>query len=438
MRIHCLPVCLSLILLTVPAVAEDEFDRPPISYRTATPENDLTEFQRRIDEGELDLEYDPERGYLEAVLKELDVPVESQVLVFSKTSLQARRITPKAPRAIYFNDDLYIGYCKSGDKLEFTVMDSQLGSVFYTMSQDQVERPVLHREIDDCLTCHSSSRTEGVPGLLARSLFVNATGFPIFSGGSQNVDHTTPIEKRWGGWYVTGTHGAQKHQGNLIIRAQEVPREVENSAGMNVTGLEDRFHVGHYLTPHSDIVSLMVLEHQVLVHNRLVKANFTTRQALDYEQTLNRSQSDPSGGRRESTTRRIKNVGDALIDSILLVGEAPISEQMTGTAGFAEQFSARGPHDSQGRSLRDLDLKTRLFKYPMSYLVYSKPFRELPVELREYVWQELWHILGENAHPERFAHLSAEDRQAIVEILQETVPDLPDYWKPAQPVHAEN
>lgn len=432
MRVSHVPA-FSLLMLLTGAVslvqAEDEYERPPISYRTSTPQNEVADLQGRIEKGSTTLHYDQERGYLESCLKELNIPVESQVLVFSKTSLQARRIAPRTPRAIYFNDEVYMGYCHDGDKLEFTVMEPRLGAVFYSLDQEKTEKPHLLRQTDDCLTCHSSSRTDGVPGLLARSLFVNATGFPIFSGGSHNVDHTTPLKQRWGGWYVTGTHGEQTHQGNLVIRSQEVPREVDNSQGQNITSLKERFHVENYLTPHSDIVALMVLEHQLLVHNRMVKASYTTQQAMDYEVTMNKALNEPLNQRRDSTTRRIESVGNSLIEALLLREEASLSGEIAGTSGFTEQFTGRGPRDSKGRSLRDFDLKTRLFKYPCSYLVYSKTFNGLPAELRDYVWQELWEILANNKKSEEYAHLSADDRQAIIEILRETQPDLPACWK---------
>lgn len=420
--------------------AADEYERPPISYRSSTPHNAISELQDQIDQNKLKLKFDAERGYLQDCLKAMNLPLESQVLVFSKTSLQARRISPRTPRALYFNDEIYLGYCHAGDKLEITVMDPKLGAVFYSLDQHEAEKPHLLRQTDDCLTCHSSSRTDGVPGLLARSLFVNATGFPIFSGGSHNVDHTTPLKQRWGGWYVTGTHGDQQHQGNLVIRSQEVPREVDNTQGQNITSLKERFNVDNYPSPHSDIVALMVLEHQLLVHNRMVKANFTTQQALDYEVTMNKALNEPVDQRRDSTTRRIESVGDALLESLLFCQEAELTSPVAGTSGYSEQFSSRGPCDSKGRSLRDFDLKKRLFKYPCSFLVYSKTFDELPKDLRDYVWQELWEVLANNKKSERYAHLSPEDRQAIIEILRETKTGLPDCWngEKAAPTVSQN
>lgn len=228
----------------------------------------------------MELAYEGDKSYLPSLLKALNVPIESQMLVFSKTSLQMRRISPRTPRAIYFNDDVYVGFCQTGDVLEISAVGPQLGTVFYTLTQEENEKPQFQRRNDNCLVCHNSSRTEGVPGHLVRSLYVDASGQPLLSAGSRMVDHTTPIEQRWGGWYVTGTHGLQKHLGNLIVRGRDVQEPVDNSAGQNVSDLKDCLNLERYVSPHSDIVALMMQEHQVLVHNRIVKANFDTRQAL--------------------------------------------------------------------------------------------------------------------------------------------------------------
>lgn len=414
------------------ALAEDEIDRPPIAYSRSTPNNDVSELVSRLESGELQLKHEQDVGYLRGLLKALDVPFESQVLVFSKTSLQRDRISPRTPRAVYFNDDVYIGYCQSGDVLEVSVADPQLGAVFYTVDQKKIDRPHVLRQTDSCLLCHSSSRTDGVPGHLVRSVFVDPSGQPIFSAGSFSVDHTTPFENRWGGWYVTGKHGAQSHLGNLVIRGRDVPQPVENAQGQNVTDLKDRLAVEKYLTPHSDLVALLVLEHQVLIHNRITKANYATRQALHYDAEMRKVLETPAGQRLDSTNSRIRSAGDDLVKALLLVDEAKLTSSISGTSGFAEQFSRKGPRDSQGRSLRDLDLKGRLFKYPCSYLIYSKSFGELPPEMREYVWKRLWDVLTPAEGVEGFTtHISREDRQAIVEILCGTRTDLPAYWATA-------
>lgn len=423
----CLMLCGAL--LAAPAVAEDDYERPPISYSAATPDNTVTALQARMDAGEVTLKYDNRLGYLASVLSALNVPVESQMFVFSKTSLQLRRISPRTPRAIYFNDDVYIGFCQSGDVLEVSAVDPQLGTVFYTLDQEQVEQPRFERRVDNCLVCHSSSRTEGVPGHLVRSLYVDREGTPLLSAGSRIVDHTTPLENRWGGWYVTGTHGPQTHLGNLTIEGRRVAEPVDNAAGQNLAELDEHFSVDRYLSPHSDIVALMILEHQTLVHNRLTKASFATRQALAYEEMMREMLEKPADTRLESTTRRIESAGEDLVEALLFAGEARLTAPIRGTSGFAELFPQSGSRDRQGRSLRDLDMQARLLKYPCSYLIDSSAFHGLPQEMKEYVWKRLLVILSGQDDSPTFAHLTPADRQAILEILRDTHSDLPDDWR---------
>lgn len=421
----CVCVALAVAGLQIETVvAQDSFEAPPVSYSTSTPENCISRLQARLDAGELTLAHDDQFGYLKSVLEALHVPVESQVFVFSKTSLQLRRISPRTPRAIYFNDHVYIGFCQSGDVLEVSASDPQLGTVFYSLGQRTTDAaPKFERQTDNCLICHSSSRTEGVPGHLVRSLYVDKGGHPLLTAGSLNVNHTTPIEQRWGGWYVTGEHGVQKHRGNLISDDEDRPEQVDNAAGQNLTSLSERFNTQRYLSPHSDIVALMVLEHQVLVQNRITSANFATRQALAYDVMMNRMLEKPAGNRLESTTRRIHDAGDKLVDALLLVDEAPLTATIRGTSHFAEIFTAQAPRDSLGRSLRDLDLSRRLFQYPCSYLIQSESFAALPDDVRTYVWERLKAVLSGADESPKFAHLSAQDRQAISEILRATVPE---------------
>lgn len=432
MRIALLAPLLLLIAGASRACAEDEFERPPIEYSKSLPKNAVSSLQTSLDRGEVRLTFDKARGYLPALLRALQVPVESQMLVFSKTSMQRNRIAPKTPRAIYFNDDVYVGFCQSGEVLEVSVADPALGAVFYSLKQEQVARPVLSRQTGKCLVCHSTSRTGDTPSHLVRSVFTDLDGLPILSEGSFRVDHSTPVEDRWGGWYVTGTHGKQTHLGNLVIRESPLPRPVQNPAGQNVTDLSKRISVAPYLSPHSDIVALLVFEHQTMVHNLITQANFATRQALHYRSVVNRAMGQPADAPLDSTTQRIAHAGDALIEGLLLVDEAPLHGPIQGTSGFSEVFMHSGLRDSQGRSLRDLDLKTRLFKYPCSYLIYSPAFDGLPSEMKTYLATRLKQILegdsnraassDQNRSQAAFAHLSKEDRRAIREILNQTKP----------------
>ncbi|HEX6960749.1 MAG TPA: hypothetical protein VF175_02700 [Lacipirellula sp.] len=408
--------------------ADDPFERAPIEYSKSDPDNAVSRLQAKLERGEATLKYDPDQGYLPAVLDALGVPTESQMLVFSKTSLQRRRISPRTPRAIYFNDDVYIGFCRAGEVMEISVADPQLGAVFYTIEQQEAVAPKLIRQTDNCLVCHSSSRTDGIPGHLARSVFTGPSGEPILSKGSKTVDYRTPFEDRWGGWYVTGTHGEQTHLGNFIVRGREEAQGEENADGQNVTDLADRLKVDQYLTAHSDIIALMVLEHQTLMHNRLTKANFETRAALYYQADLNRALGEPEDAPLESVTRRIETAAEDVVEALLFVDEAELTEPVAGTSGYAELFSELGVRDSSGRSLRDFDLERRLFKHPCSYLIYSEAFDSLPKEVKSVILSRLAEILrGEDASG-RFDHLSAEDCQAIADILRDTKDGLPADW----------
>jgi hypothetical protein len=407
----------------------DEFDGPPINYAKQAANNPVSRLQDRLGAGQTSLEHEDHFGYLRSLLSELEVPESSQMLVFTKTSLQSRRIWPQKPRSIYFNDDVYVGFCQAGDVIEISVADPELGAVFYTLDQEKVDKPSFRRQTDNCLICHGSSSTQNIPGHLVRSLYPDPQGQPILSAGSFRIDHTSPFKQRWGGWYVTGTHGDMQHLGNMIIRGRQVPDPIDNSSGLNLKELPSSVDPSRYLSPHSDIVALMVLEHQTQGHNLITRANFLSRTALYQEQELNRSLNKPQDERWESTTSRIKDACEPLVKYLLFHNEAKLTDKVSGTSGFAEEFQARGPRDAQGRSLRDLDLERRLFRHPCSYLVYSSSFRQLPNEVQSYVWQRLWDILNGRDSSKEFAHLSAQDRQAILQILRETHPELPDYWK---------
>jgi hypothetical protein len=418
-----------LVAALAPRGWTQEYEQDPIRYSKAEPKNRVSELIERLRSGKTQLAYEPHFGFLRSLLKELNIPVSSQMLVFSKTSLQRHRISPQTPRALYFRDDAYVGFCQQGDVLEVSAADPQLGAVFYTVDQIKSESPRIVRQGDNCLICHGSSQTKEVPGYLVRSLLVDTSGMPILAAGSHRIDHTSPLEMRWGGWYVTGTHGSQKHLGNLVVRGRSEPENVDNSAGMNLIRLDGRLETSGYLSGHSDLVALMVLEHQADAQNLITRANFATRQALQNQQTLNRELHEPADTVWESTKSRIKSASEALVEYLLFSGEAELTHRVQGTSGFAEEFARRGPRDRQGRSLRDFDLERRIFKFPCSYLIYSASFQALPADAKDYVLRRMWEILSGQDQSKQFAHLTPSDRQAILEILRDTLPNLPDSWQ---------
>ncbi|MCP4784803.1 MAG: hypothetical protein GY878_14710 [Fuerstiella sp.] len=401
-----------------------DFERPPIDYHNAPAHDPIIRLQQQMDAGDVALEFDETHGYLPSLLKTLDVPVSSQVLVFSKTSLQIRHINPQQPRAIYFNDDVYIGNTRFGEVFEVSAVDPQLGGVFYTLNQSQTDKPRFVRDKGQCLTCHASSRTADVPGHLIRSVFPDRKGHPIIGSGTFTTDHTSPFTSRWGGWYVTGTHGSQRHMGNEIVASRIDPEKLDTDRGANVTDLSDIVNVKPYLSPHSDLVALMVLEHQAQMHNLIARASFETRVAEENDRVMNKMLDRDPGYRSDLTGRRINRVASRLVEYMLYCGEYRLTSPVVGTSGFAQEFPTRGPHDKSGRSLRDLDLKTRLMKYPCSYLIYSQAFDQLPLAAKQRVYQRLTAVLNGADESDTFAHLAQSDRQAILEILTETKPEL--------------
>ena len=428
---HLLATCLTLVAvssLCQSAWGQIDFDREPINYSEAAATNRVSQLQQRLVAGDASLVYDDEHGYLPSLLQLLDVPVSSQMLVFSKTSFQPRRISPRRPRAIYFGDDVAVGWVQQGDFIEISTADPQLGAVFYTLAQQQTATPKIVRDRGQCLTCHATSRTSGVPGHLVRSVYPAPSGQPRLESGSFTTDFRSPFSERWGGWYVTGTHGNQRHMGNVVASDDEQPDKLDREAGANLTDLSEHLNTSSYLAPHSDIVALMVLEHQTRTYNLMTRASFETRSATHYDKIMNEVLERPEGHRSETTQRRIEKAGGELVDALLFVDEFALQDPVAGTSTFAEELSDRGPRDKQGRSLRELELTERLMKYRCSYLIYSATFDQLPHPVKDFVYQRLFDILSGVDTDERYAHLGSDERTAILEILRDTKPNLPAYW----------
>ncbi len=422
------PLLIVLGGLVGPWTFASDIEGPPIHYSRTTDDNRVSRLIARLTSGEINLIREPRFGYLRSVLRELGVPESSQTLVFSKTSLQRQRIGPRAPRAIYFNDDVYVGFCQNGDVLEVAVADRDLGTVFYTVDQT-AEKAVFTRQGDACLICHASSHNHGIPGHILRSVYPDSSGEPILGAGSKRIDQTSPLSERWGGWYVSGSTGGQTHLGNRTFEGRPRFDERRPIEEIQTDDLSRYFRTAHYLTPHSDVVALMVLEHQAQGHNLLARAALETRRAMYDNAELNKALGRPEHEMWESTQSRIRSVGEPLVRYLLFSGEAELRGELHGTSGFAEEFARRGPFDRQGRSLRQFDLHTRLFKYPCSYLVYTEAFQQLPKPVKDYVLQRLHDVLSGKDRSAEFSHLIGRDRRAIREILRDTLPNLPDAWR---------
>jgi len=384
---------------------------PAIGYYTTPTQDPVAELNRRLEGGSARLTFDARTGFLETTLEALHVPIESQMLVMSKTGIQGLYTAPDNPRAIYFNDAVTVGYIRGAPLLELAVQDPQQGVVFYTVDQKPQTQPLFERR-KDCLTCHQVLSTLHVPGMLARSVFMGRGGSTLGQFGTYDADDRTPFRRRWGGWYVTGTHGAIRHMGNAVVTNVDDRESGITERTLNRTSLEDAFDAHGYLSAHSDIVALMVFEHQVRMMNLITRIGWETRMAAQAH-----AADFANGPLRQGVIE--------LVDYLLFVDEELLAAPLKGTSGFAEQFASQGPADRLGRSLRQLDLAHRLMRYPCSYMIYSAAFRALPAEAREAIYRRMWEVLAAlDAHP-KYLRLSKPDRQGVIEILRDTLPDLP-------------
>jgi hypothetical protein len=404
-------------------------DHEAILYAKAPVDDPVARLQRRLDAGEAKLQYEDEFGYLRSLLRELKIPQSSQVLVFSKTSFQAPRIAPRTPRALYFNDSATVGFVRTGEVLELAVQDPRQGTIFYTLDQERSTRPHFDRR-DICLQCHQSGATLGVPGMVVRSVVPDRTGMPLMSLGGYITDHRSALKDRWGGWYVTGDSGGQEHMGNAVVRSAAEDDRLPVSAGTrNLSSLSRFLDTGAYLTPHSDIVALMTLEHETQMNNLFTRVGWEARMAMYENNAINKSLGEPETQLRESTRHRIDAAVDEMLEYILFSGEAKLTEPIRGTSGFAAEFEKGGRRDAKGRSLRQFDLKTRMFRYPCSFMIESEAFDGLPAVVKERLFEKMWTVLNGGGGP-KFAHLSSADRRDILEILAARR-DVPQVWQNA-------
>jgi hypothetical protein len=406
----------------------------PINYRSQDLSDPVAKLQHQLDQGKAALQYEPEYGYLKSVLTLLKVPVDSQTLVFSKTSFQYKKISPEHPRALYFNDDVYVGRVHEGKAIEVVSFDPMQGAIFYLLDENRVDHPTFQRAELDCTQCHIAAGTRGVPGVLLRSIYPTSTGTQAPSSKSFITDQESPLRERWGGWYVTGVASSQQHMGNAIVDDQQATAKTQQAEVKRLISLSSPFDASAYLTPTSDIIAHLVLAHQTQMHNLITLTNYKTRLALYAAANRNKSAGLPTDSPlSESDRQQFERPAEQLVHYLLFSNEAPLfgsdATRIDKTSAFAKEFAARGIRDRKGRSLRDFDLRTRTFRYPCSYLIYSDSFDSLPEPAKSYVYHRLLEVLTGGDSSSDFAGLSEEDRRAILEILLATKTGLPEEWR---------
>ena len=423
-----LAILLLFLVVVWPAGGQREFfEQSPIKYSESVASDPMARLARDWESGAKKLPVGEPLAVLQVVLDELGIPSESQGLVFSKTSKQNDLINPRNPRAVYFGDNAYVGYVPGGN-IEVAVSDPVLGPVFYAMHLREFgEKGWIARD-NSCLQCHATSRTELVPGLLVRSVFADGDGQPLLGEGTFVTDHASRFKERWGGWYVTGSHGEYRHMGNSLAVEREGGRaDFDYETGANWESLDGKVDTSNYLQSTSDIVALMVLEHQCKMHNLLTKAAMEYRRLVFLQEAIDKETDLAAAD--GMAARSAADSAEEILRYLLFCDEIDLGDGMESEGGFVETFEALGPKTAEGHSLRDLRLYGRLFKHRCSYMIHSISFAELPDAVRDRVLTRLWEVLSGKEDKEDFTHLGRSEKRRILEIVKGTVDRLPACWK---------
>jgi hypothetical protein len=420
---------LAAAMMVLPSHAQEAeiYEQEPFNYSVAAPHDGVDLLQKQIASGELKLGF-TDRQAIEALLLRLQIPIDTQLLVFSRTSFQRERINPDRPRAIYFNDNCYVGWVPGG-LIELTTIDPVLGPMFYSFNPAAVQTNAVHSFIrdSDCLRCHGGTFVRGIPGLLARSVFPDEQGDPITRLGSEVVDLRTPFTNRWGGWHVTGLHGESLHRGNLLFSGRAEKPEQNFKPSANVTDLSNRFDTKRYPAQGvSDIVALLVFEQQLTIQNTLTRASLNSRRMLDYQKKLQIALKTRVTEELEYDS--VKSVFDHtaqdVVDDLLFKDEARLPVGLQGSPDFQKAFLSAATKTKDGKSLKDFDLHGHLFQNRCSYLIYSETFRNLPIPLKQRICARLGRALRSLNPDPRYAYLDKDERERILSILRETDPEL--------------
>lgn len=395
--------------------SQDVWEQPPIRY-SETPANDPAGvLGRGFSDGSVKLSGDTPLERMRQVLALLKIPESSQILVFSKTSKQNNLISPWTPRAIYFSENAYAAYVPGG-QMEIISHDPVLGPVFQVVDLNEGPvAPVMQRVTGECLSCHGTARTSDVPGVLVRSVFTDADGRPLLGYGSFLVDAATPLSRRWGGYYVTGS-SSLPHLGNRQFRKDETPGE--RAAAPRFETVAGRVDAGRYPRATSDIVALLVLEHQCQVYNLMTAASYRYRRMSWMSKTFDAA-SNPDEG---TAGKLADDDAKAIVGALLFKDAASLGDGVEGDETFQNAFTARFPKAKDGRSLAEFHLGSKLFANRCSHMIYSEVFRSMPERVKSAVVRRLRELLEGSEKVAGYEHLGKSERDRIAAILLETWP----------------
>ena len=423
---------LSLILgalATAPlALAQfyNDYDLEPHGYFTKEAKDPTTLLMKRVQRGEVVISEQTGKPLLGRFLKELQLHEDTQILVFSKTSLQRRAVSYSNPRAIYFNESVYLGWMPNG-RIEIASFDPELGPIFYFQRRLADKSSPLLTRTRSCLGCHAGDATNFLPGSLGRSVYPDRSGRSLLSLDEyRRSGHHIPLADRYGGWFVSGNHGSMRHMGNAIATREGGKVTIDREQFANLEKLDQFFKTGAYPAPGSDIAALLVFDHQVTMHHRIVEASYRARQSI-FDSKLDPRETNVSKLAKGRSLEEFIEGRDKVIDYMLFREEVAIPK-VSCAPGFRRAFTANRLPDREKRSLKDLRLDGRIFENRCSYMIYSPSFEHLPPMMKGAIYNRLHEILTAKKPVDGFEHLGQDERQRILEILRDTKKDLPATW----------
>ena len=390
-------------------VAYDDLDHIAHRYHQRPLQDPFTQLQRAIQSGATSLDSSSELVFLSSLLRALNIPVTSQMLVFSTTSLQLSLISPSNPRALYFNEDVYLGYVPGG-RIEIVSIDPDLGGIYFLVDIPSSMRTLKIERSDRCMNCHATEETGQVPGLVVKSVIPGVSGGSLTSYRLGQVGHQIPLAERFGGWHLTGSSAFSNQWANSIGRMSAgVITLISNAPAQ-------RFDWGKYPVRTSDVLPQLLHEHQAGFVNRAVEATYRTRALLH-------------GAKNPKTPeieRALDSIAEGFVRYLLFADEAPLpSDGLSVDAAFVLEFQTTRKPTIDGLALKDLDLHGHLLKHRCSYMIYSVAFAGIPAQLKERVYHHLASALSPQLAHKTFSYLAAEERQRIRDILEQTIPDFP-------------
>ncbi len=397
--------------LCEPGIGKDKLDfadlvSPAHKYWTRPLSDPFSKLIPDFESGKIQLDYQSEKSFVTSLLKALDIPASSQMLVFSTTSLQLSKISPRNPRALYFNDDLYLGFVPDG-KIEIISIDPQLGGIFYIFDVPRSGGSPRPERAKRCMNCHSDYDTRHVPGLVIKSVIPGPNGGSLNSFRREQTGHQIPLEERFGGWHLTGADQLKEHWGNTLGK-------------LSPAGLKKQiilpgqlFNFDRYPVTTSDILPQLLHEHQAGFVNRVLEAGYKYRSYMH----------EDKGRLSSAHNEEMRKMTKLLTRYLLFADEAPLPRKgIEGDAQFKKDFLASRKSLSGGESLKDFDLRTRLFKYRCSYMIYSNAFQGLPADYKNQIYQSLGKALSTKSPDPNYSYLPPAEKQTIRELLKTTLP----------------